>query len=96
MKISRFLSICGLALAGCFGSMVAYAGPVVEYAYASTIGFDQSYSACAVKHELTLAQWRSGSEPADEMAGSNLIALSNHFGMAGAFPFGLADERPDV
>lgn len=96
MKISRSLSICGLALAGCFGSMVAYAGSGIEYTYAYTIGFDQSYSACAVKHELTLAQWRSGSEPADETAGSNLIALSNHFGMASASPVSVADERPDV
>ena len=87
--IKRFDSYLCLALAACF-SFSAMAVERIEYAYAASYDMGQ-YGAKLTKHELTLSQWRQGSQPGSDTPTSNLIALSNHFGMTSAAPFGVPD-----
>ena len=89
MMIKRFASYLCLALAACF-SFSAMAVERMEYAYAATCDIGQ-YGAKLTKHELTLSQWRQGSKSGSDTPASNLIALSNHFGMTSAAPFGVPD-----
>lgn len=94
MIIKRFMSYLGCALAACLFSGAALAVESITY-MARTAADCGAYGAHAAKHDLTLAQWRQGSqERAETQAASNLISLSNHFGMASAAPFG--DEMPDT
>lgn len=89
MMIKRWSMYLGMALAMCLVPFAAHAVERVEYATATV--FDQSYAVQSVKHELTLAQWRTGSEPSNTLIASNLIAISNHYGLATAAPFGVPD-----
>lgn len=89
MMIKRFASYLCLALAACF-SFSAMAVERIEYAYAAVFDVGQ-YGAKLAKHELTLSQWRQGSQSGSDTPASNLIALSNHFGMISAAPFGVPD-----
>lgn len=89
MMIKRFASYLCLALAACF-SFSAMAVERIEYAYAATYDIGQ-YGSTLTKHELTLSQWRQGSQPSSGTPASNLIALSNHFGLSSAAPFGVPD-----
>lgn len=93
MMIKRCLSFIGLALAMCLGSFAAHAGERVEYlaSYAFGMGDQKSFSAQSVKHELTMAQWRTCSYAGASHMKSNLIALSNHFGLTGAVPMAVPD-----
>jgi hypothetical protein len=91
MMLKRCLSFIGLALAMCFGSFSAYAGDRVEYVVGFVLGNQESFAAQSVKHELTMAQWRAGSGAGPGHIKSNLIALSNHFGMTGAVPMATPD-----
>lgn len=93
MIIKRFMSYLGCALAACLFSGAALAVESVTY-LARTAADCSPYGAQSAKHELTLAQWRQGSQERVDSPASDLIALSNHFGMASAAPFG--DERPDT
>lgn len=96
MIIKRFMSYLGCALAACLLSGAAMAVESVTYLARSAVDSSSysTYGAHTAKHELTLAQWRQGSQERVDSPASNLIALSNHFGMASAAPFG--DERPDT
>lgn len=89
MMIKRFASYLCLALASCF-SFSAMAVERIEYAYAAAYDIGQ-YGAKLTKHELTISQWRQGGEPSTAAPASNLIALSNHFGLSSAAPFGVPD-----
>jgi hypothetical protein len=89
MMIKRFASYLCLALTACF-SFSAMAVERIEYAYAATYDVGQ-YGAELTKHELTISQWRQGSQPGSDSPASNLIALSNHFGMTSAAPVGVPD-----
>lgn len=89
MMIKSFASYLCLALAACF-SFSAMAAERVEYAYAATYDVGQ-YGAELTKHDLTISQWRQGGEPSSAATDSNLIALSNHFGLSSAAPFGVLD-----
>lgn len=89
MMIKRFMVYLGMALAMCMGSFAAQAVERVEYATAAV--FEQSYAVQSVVHQLTLAQWRTGSESSNTLIASNLIAISNHYGLASAAPFGVPD-----
>ena len=89
MMIKRFASYLCLALAACF-SFSAMAFERIEYAYAATHDIGH-YGAKLTKHELTLSQWRQGSQSGSDAPASNLIALSNHFGLSSAAPFGVPD-----
>lgn len=93
MIIKRFMSYLGCALAACLFSGAALAVESVTY-LARTAADCSPYGAQAAKHDLTLKQWRQGSHERVDSPASNLIALSNHFGMASAAPFG--DEMPDT
>lgn len=96
MIIKRFISYLGLALAACLFSSAAMAVEQVTYLARTAADYNSysTYGAHAAKHDLTLTQWRHGSQEQVESPASNLISLSNHFGMASAAPFG--DERPDT
>lgn len=89
--IKRFIGYLGMALAVCLGSFTAHAEERISYVTAAAFGVGGSYHAESVKHELTLSQWRTGSQTGEPVIGSNLIALSNHFGLASAAPFGVPD-----
>lgn len=89
MMIKRCMVYLGMALAMCLGSFAAQAAERVEYAAATV--FDQSYAVQSVVHQLTMAQWRTGSEPSNTLIAYNLIAISNHYGLASAAPFGVPD-----
>lgn len=91
MMIKRCLIYLGMAFAICLGSLTAHAEDRVVYLTSLTFGDGGSYSAQSVKHELTLSQWRTGSQTGTESVASNLIALSNHFGLESAAPFGVPD-----
>jgi hypothetical protein len=98
MMIKRCLSFIGLALVMCFTSFGAYASERVGFGESiyRTVAYVQPYGGEHVKHELTMAEWRTVSGEDESPVKSNLIALSNHFGMTSAAPFGDIDERPDV
>lgn len=86
----RYLKYCALALCACFGSS-AFAGVLTfdrpAGAVARTLAYvGELYGASAARLELTLAQWRTGSESSSEDLKSNLRASSNHFVMASAKP----------
>lgn len=89
MMIKRFASYLCLAMAACF-SFSALAVERIEYVVAASYDFG-SYGVESVKHELTLSQWRQESQAGSESVASNLIALSNHFGLTSAAPFGVPD-----
>lgn len=91
MMIKRCLSYLGVALALCFGSFQAQAVERVTYLTAQSFAHVGSYAAEGVKHELTLSQWRAESQSGKAAVAANLIALSNHFGLASAAPFGVPD-----
>lgn len=91
MMIKRCFSFIGLALAMCLGSFGAYAAERVDRVASFVLGDSQSFAAQSVKHDLTLTQWRSGGDSGSEPVKSNLIALSNHFGMTGAAPMAVPD-----
>jgi hypothetical protein len=93
MMIKRCLSFIGLALALCCASFGAYASELVGFGESiyRAVAYVQPYGGEHVKHELTLAEWRTESQPGNTAVASNLIALSNHFGMARAAPFGVPD-----
>jgi hypothetical protein len=91
MMIKRCLSFIGLALAMCLGSFGAYAAERVDHVASFVLGDSQSFAAQSVKHDLTLAQWRTGSDTGSSHIKSNLIALSNHFGMTSAVPMATPD-----
>ncbi|WP_416425607.1 hypothetical protein RAM80_07570 [Pseudomonas sp. App30] len=86
----RYLKYCALALCACFG-VSAYADGLRVERPAFTVArvlasIGDFYNASAARLELTLAQWRTGSESTDEALKSNLRASSNHFVMASAKP----------
>lgn len=89
MMIKRCMVYLGMALAMCLGSFAVQLCAWLGLATATV--FDQSYAVQSVKHELTLAQWRTGSEPSNTLIASNLIAISNHYGLTSAAPFGVPD-----
>lgn len=90
MMIKRCLLYIGMALAMCMGSFAVQASERLEYLVVQCVG-DASYAAESVRHDATLAQWRTGSQTSDSLKPSNLIALSNHFGLASAAPFSVPD-----
>lgn len=89
MIIKRCWAYLGMALALYLGSFSVQAIERIEYIVAESVG--QSYAVQSVVHQLTLAEWRTGSQPSNTSVASNLIALSNHFGMAEAAPFAVPD-----
>jgi hypothetical protein len=91
--IKRCLSFIGLALAMCFASFGAYAYERVGFgeSICRAVAYAQPYGGEHIKHELTLTQWRTGSGEEESPVASNLIALSNHFGLTSAAPFGVPD-----
>lgn len=91
MMIKRCLRYLGLMLTGCLLSFTAQAEERIAYVTAMTFGETGSPHAESVKLTLALSQWRTGSEPSDAPIASNLIALSNHYGLTGAAPFSVPD-----
>jgi hypothetical protein len=93
MMIKRCLSFIGFALATCLGSLSSYASERVGFGESiyRVVAYVQPYGGEHTKHELTLAQWRSGSDTGSSHIKSNLIALSNHFGLIGAVPMAVPD-----
>lgn len=99
MMIKRCLAFLSMALAMCLGSFpaqaverIAHATSCVVKSTASAIAESQLHGADFARHELTLSQWRtSPSTPITDAKPANLIALSNHFGLDGAAPFGVPD-----
>lgn len=89
MLIKRCMGYLAMCLAMCLGAFTAHAVERVEYATATVL--DQSYAVQNVVHQLTLAQWRTGSGPSNTLIASNLIAVSNHYGLANAAPFSVPD-----
>lgn len=86
----RYLKYCALALCACFGSS-AFAGVLTvarpAWSVARTLAYvGDLYGASAARLDLTLAQWRTGSESTGEGLKSNLRASSNHFVMTSAKP----------
>lgn len=84
----RFIKYCAFALIACC-SVSAFAGvlerPVLYFARVlDSVG--DMYGATSARMELTLAQWRTGSEPSSDALKSNLRASSNHFEMVSARP----------
>ena len=88
--IKRCLSFICLGLIACLGSFATQASERAEYVVAKAISY-QSFGVAQAKHELTMTQWRQGSDTGSSHIKSNLIALSNHFGMTGAVPMATPD-----
>lgn len=91
MMIKRCFAYLGLSMALMLGSFSAHAVERVTYLAALTFGVGGSYGEQAVRHKLILDQWQAEAQTGDESVASNLIALSNHFGLAGAAPFDVPD-----
>lgn len=90
MMIKRWASYLGMAIAMCLGSFTAHAAERIEYVVAASYS-DGWHGVESVKHELTMMQWRQGSDTGASHIKSNLIALSNHFGLVGAVPMATPD-----
>lgn len=82
MMIKRFLSYAALALCACFGPSAFAMERPVSYLVDVLRAVPEMHEASATRLELTLAQWRQGSEVTDSTVSSNLRASSNHFIMA--------------
>lgn len=84
MRLTRYL---GLALAACLScfSISVLAEPLA-YAYRAVVMLAELPSVGVKRLELTLAIWRTSSQPTNESLASNLRASSNHFVMASAKP----------
>ena len=80
MMVKRWMSFVFVALSMCMGSFAAQA-----------VALDQSYAVQSAVHGLTMAQWRTSNESLNTPIASNLIAMSNHFGMTEAAPFSVPD-----
>lgn len=91
MMIKRFATYLGMALAMCLGSFTVQAAERIAYFTASTFEVVGDLATRSLKHELTLSQWRQEGQTGSDTPASNLIALSNHFGMTSAAPFGVPD-----
>lgn len=91
MMIKRCFASWGLSLALMLGSFSAHAVERATELAALTFGIGGLYGEQAVRHKLVLGQWQAEAQTGDESVASNLIALSNHFGLAGAAPFGVPD-----
>jgi hypothetical protein len=83
--MKHYLKYVVLTLCACLGS-TAFAGPLDFERQALTMvhvitDVGDLYGAQATRLDLTLAQWRTGSESTSEAMKSNLIASSNHFVM---------------
>lgn len=93
MMIKRCLSFIGLALVMCLGSFGAQASERVGFgeSICRAVAYVQPYGGEHAKHELTMAEWRHGSQDEHDDLASNLIALSNHFGLTGAAPMAVPD-----
>jgi hypothetical protein len=66
----------------CFGPSTFAMERPVSYLTASLDRMGDMHLAATARLELTLAQWRTGSEGTDQALSSNLRASSNHFIMA--------------
>ena len=94
-KIAMYL---GFALAACLSclsclscfSMSVLAEPVA-YAYRAAVALAELPGASLKRLELTLAMWRTGSQPDGQDLKSNLRASSNHFVMTSAKPLPESD-----
>jgi hypothetical protein len=86
MMIKRFLSYAVLAICACFGPSVFAMERPVSYLSASLDRMADTYLTATARLELTLAQWREGSEATDSTISSSLRASSNHFIMATVEP----------
>lgn len=84
--MKRFLSYAALAICACFGpSVFAMERPTTYLVHAFECASDL-HAVSATRLELTLAQWRTGSEGTDDALSSNLRASSNHFVMSTVQP----------
>lgn len=81
MMIKRFLTYAALAICACFGPSVFALERPVSYLAASIDRMADLHATATTRLELTLAQWRTGSEGTDKALSSNLRASSNHFVM---------------
>ena len=86
MMIKRFLSYAALAICACFGPSVFATERPTVYLAATFNDIGDLFATSAARLELTLAQWREGSEATDSTISSNLRASSNHFVMTSAKP----------
>jgi len=91
MMIRRCLAFLAMGFALCLGAFSVQAAERVTHMAAYVLHDVGSYGDSAVRHELALIDARTGSQADDESLPSNLIALSNHFGLATAAPFGVQD-----
>lgn len=85
--MKRLSAYLGFAFAACLAvfSLPAFAEPVA-YAYRSAVTLAELPGVGLKRLELTLAEWRTGSQSGDSDLKSNLRASSNHFVMATAKP----------
>ena len=92
MRMSRYFIGLALAVLSCFSGAYAFAEErPVSYMVRAFDGIGEMPAASMARMELTLASWRTGSQSTDEPVASNLIALSNHFGLTSAVPIGVPD-----
>jgi hypothetical protein len=83
----RLTTYLGLAFAACLAcfSMTAMAEPLRTFAH-YMVAMDEPQGVSMKRLELTLAQWRTGSEGDDKALSANLRASSNHFVMTSTKP----------
>jgi hypothetical protein len=87
MMIKRFLTYACLALCACFGTAFAStAERPVEYLLTSLASMSDFQPTAAVRLDVALVHWRTGSETAVAGLKSNLRAEGNHFVMSSAKP----------
>ncbi|QLG93540.1 hypothetical protein HZF02_16935 [Pseudomonas yamanorum] len=89
--MKRLSAYLGLALAACLScfSLSAFAEPLTSAyrtAYVASYGATEPQGVAMQRLELTLAMWRTGSQPSNEGLKTNLRASSNHFVMTSAKP----------
>lgn len=92
MQMKRFMSYVALALCACFGSSFASAmDRPVSYIVSSLVDIGEMHASALVRMDLTLADWRTGSESTTDSLTSNMRAESNHFVLTSVTPTGVPD-----
>lgn len=91
-RLTYYMGFVVAAFLSCL-SLSAFAEPISNAYSACRIAFSDSepQGTAMQRLELTLAMWRTGSDTGSIAVKSNLIALSNHFGMTGAVPSATPD-----
>lgn len=90
MMIKRFLTFLCAGIMLCIGSGAVMAQEPETY-LAHAVQSAGAHGESLASHQAVIVSWRQGESTGSQSPASNLIALSNHFGLDRAAPFAVPD-----